>query len=299
MAATPKDPPIPEDIVRQDKYAIIGGSGVTVSGQERYSLATPFGHVVNISFLDAGKRVLFVNRHLSTSMDPNGAATYAPPHEVNFHALLYALKKLNVKGICAIGSVGTLRPGKVRSRFAFLSPSCHQRFPQTFSLRSGNHLIYPNTLPFLVIIYRSRRALIPEREWLVRIANRSPPTCSGSCGRHRHARRLHFRVADASHVLGQVRDGALRAFRATGRPHTLRARHRQRRRVGAVPQMGSTERQHSAGTETRRGRPGAGAGSWLHTRNRTRTRNRTHAHAHACTHAHALVVCVCVCSFPF
>ena len=109
----PKDAPIPPEIAQQAKYAVIGGSGVTVSGKERFSFKTPFGYVLNISFLDSGKRVLFVNRHHSTKMDSEGSATYAPPHEVNFHALLYAMKKLNVKGICAVGSVGTLRPTKI------------------------------------------------------------------------------------------------------------------------------------------------------------------------------------------
>jgi hypothetical protein len=110
---TPKDAPIPTEIAQLPKFAVIGGSGVTVSGKERFSFNTPFGYVINISFLDSEQRVMFVNRHLSTKMDSDGVATYAPPHEVNFHALLYAMKKLNVKGICAVGSVGTLRPTKI------------------------------------------------------------------------------------------------------------------------------------------------------------------------------------------
>lgn len=113
MVPISKDPPIPSDVAAAPKYAVIGGSGVTVAGEERFSFMTPFGPVVNISFLDDAKRVLFVNRHQCTSLDDSGAATYAPPHEVNFHALIFALKQLNCKSVCAIGSTGTLKPAKV------------------------------------------------------------------------------------------------------------------------------------------------------------------------------------------
>mmetsp|Transcript_29841 Transcript_29841/g.70967 ORF Transcript_29841/g.70967 Transcript_29841/m.70967 type:complete len:308 (+) Transcript_29841:45-968(+) len=106
-------PPIPADIAAQPKFAVIGGSGVTVAGVERFSFSTALGEVVNISFLDDAKRVVFVNRHLCTHVDKDGKATYAPPHEVNYHAMILALKKLNVKAICAIGSTGTLRPDAV------------------------------------------------------------------------------------------------------------------------------------------------------------------------------------------
>mmetsp|Transcript_29967 Transcript_29967/g.67778 ORF Transcript_29967/g.67778 Transcript_29967/m.67778 type:complete len:311 (-) Transcript_29967:709-1641(-) len=106
-------PPLPDDLASKPKFAVIGGSGVTVAGEERYSFQTSLGWLINISFLDQEKRVLFVNRHLCTSWDESGKATYAPPHVVDFHVILYALKKLNVKGICAIGSTGSLRPKTV------------------------------------------------------------------------------------------------------------------------------------------------------------------------------------------
>mmetsp|Transcript_43526 Transcript_43526/g.137709 ORF Transcript_43526/g.137709 Transcript_43526/m.137709 type:complete len:311 (-) Transcript_43526:834-1766(-) len=110
---TPAYPPLPDDLVSKPKYAVIGGSGVTVAGEERFSFKTSLGWLVNISFLDQEKRVLFVNRHLCTSWDESGKATYAPPHVVDFHVILYGLKKLNVKGVCAIGSTGSLRPKTV------------------------------------------------------------------------------------------------------------------------------------------------------------------------------------------
>jgi len=34
-----------------------------VAGEERFSFKTPLGYLVNISFLDEAKRVVFVNRH--------------------------------------------------------------------------------------------------------------------------------------------------------------------------------------------------------------------------------------------
>ena len=52
-----------DDVAAQSKYAVIGGSGVTVAGEERFSFKTPLGYLVNISFLDEAKRVVFVNRH--------------------------------------------------------------------------------------------------------------------------------------------------------------------------------------------------------------------------------------------
>ena len=61
------------------------------------SFKTPLGYLINISFLDEAKRVVFVNRHLCTAMDADGKATYAPPHSVDFHLILIGLKKLNVK----------------------------------------------------------------------------------------------------------------------------------------------------------------------------------------------------------
>jgi 5'-methylthioadenosine phosphorylase len=113
MASIPAYPAIPDDIAAQPKYAVIGGSGVTVAGEERFSFKTPLGYLINISFLDEAKRVVFVNRHLCTAMDAEGKATYAPPHAVDFHVIMIGLKKLNVKSVCAIGSTGSLRPDEV------------------------------------------------------------------------------------------------------------------------------------------------------------------------------------------
>ena len=62
MASAGVYPPIPDDMVAQPKYAVIGGSGVTVAGEERFCFQTPLGLLVNISFLDEAKRVVHVPR---------------------------------------------------------------------------------------------------------------------------------------------------------------------------------------------------------------------------------------------
>lgn len=145
---------IPAEHVATVKYAVIGGSGVTVKGTEVFSFSTPYGPVSDIGFLDDAKRVLFISRrvahapaasciraaharskwhrhspllrgcwcrrHNSTNIAADGKPTYAPPHDVNFHAIIWALRHLNVKGILSIGSTGTLHPKEVR-RLCFCS----------------------------------------------------------------------------------------------------------------------------------------------------------------------------------
>ena len=71
---------------------IIGGSGVVVEGKDCFSVDTPFGLVVNMCFMDTKQQVLFVNRHLCTNVTRNGEASYAPPHEVNYRAMVWALR---------------------------------------------------------------------------------------------------------------------------------------------------------------------------------------------------------------
>ena len=63
MASAGVYPPIPDDVVAQPKYAVIGGSGVTVAGEERFCFQTPLGLLVNISFLDEAKRVVHLGEH--------------------------------------------------------------------------------------------------------------------------------------------------------------------------------------------------------------------------------------------
>ena len=116
-ARPPRRPPrprVPEATAALSRYAIIGGSGVTIDSETTFSWPTPFGTVTNLAFLDGAKqRVLFVNRHFCTNIGPDGSAVYAPPHDIDFHALLWALKELHCKAVFALGSTGTLRPDTV------------------------------------------------------------------------------------------------------------------------------------------------------------------------------------------
>lgn len=95
-----------------DRFGIIGGSGVVIEGKDPWLVKTPFGNCL-LTALDEEKRVLYANRHLCTTIDEStGKATYAPPHEVNYQALIWALAiESGCKGgIVAIGSTGTLNP---------------------------------------------------------------------------------------------------------------------------------------------------------------------------------------------
>jgi len=69
---------------------------------------------MGISFLDAGKKVLFVNRHLCSTLDQStGEASYAPPHEANYQAMVWCMHLCNVKRIVALSSTGSLGPEKI------------------------------------------------------------------------------------------------------------------------------------------------------------------------------------------
>jgi len=106
-AAAPAAPTVP-------RFGIIGGSGVQVEGVEPWLVKTPFGEC-RLAALDAEKRVLFASRHHSTSFDmATGKPTYAPPHEVNYRALVWALVvESGCSGIVALGSTGSLHPERI------------------------------------------------------------------------------------------------------------------------------------------------------------------------------------------
>ena len=89
----------------QADIGIIGGSGFYefLQGQE-VDIDTPFGGPSDKILLaeHAGKKIAFLPRH--------GKKHHLPPHQINYRANLFALKKLGVKQIIAPSAVGSLKP---------------------------------------------------------------------------------------------------------------------------------------------------------------------------------------------
>ncbi|MGB9636527.1 MAG: S-methyl-5'-thioinosine phosphorylase [Thermoplasmata archaeon] len=82
---------------------IIGGSGLysSLSGLEKAKdvvRQTPYGQVVCTTGTFAGKEIVFLSRH--------GKIKQVPPHRINHHANIYALKKSGVEKIIAVSAVG-------------------------------------------------------------------------------------------------------------------------------------------------------------------------------------------------
>lgn len=73
-----------------------------MDSQGKLSVETDYGDV-EITIGEIGNReVVFINRH--------GPESNLPPHRINYHANISALKKLNVDSIISIGTVGSLNP---------------------------------------------------------------------------------------------------------------------------------------------------------------------------------------------
>lgn len=90
------------DKIRADPIGIIGGTGFyTMEFEEQLHEETPFGTFTATSGIVEGKRIIFVARH--------GMRHKFLPHEVNYRANIYALKKLGVKQVFSFCMAGTLR----------------------------------------------------------------------------------------------------------------------------------------------------------------------------------------------
>ncbi len=87
--------------------AIIGGSGLyALDGlqlKQEHTIETPFGHPSDVIFegFYEGQSILFLSRH--------GAGHKYLPHEVNYRANIFALKKLGARAIFGVSAVGSLR----------------------------------------------------------------------------------------------------------------------------------------------------------------------------------------------
>jgi 5'-methylthioadenosine phosphorylase len=80
--------------------AIIAGTSLMNShlfeNWDDIPVETPFGKVI----LKRASQYLFLQRH---------GAKLVPPHRINHHANIWALKSLNVEGVIAVNSVGSLK----------------------------------------------------------------------------------------------------------------------------------------------------------------------------------------------
>ncbi len=91
----------------QEHLAVIGGTGLyqldSLQDIREHDITTPFGtpSAAVIEGKIAGQRVLFLPRH--------GRSHEYLPHEVNYRANIYALKKLGAQTVLSISATGSLR----------------------------------------------------------------------------------------------------------------------------------------------------------------------------------------------
>ena len=88
------------------EVAVIGGSGLYVptmlNNPHEDRIETPYGTVSYFRGEVAGKKALFMPRH--------GKKHSVPPHKVNYHANIWAIKKLGAKAILSSTAVGSFNP---------------------------------------------------------------------------------------------------------------------------------------------------------------------------------------------
>lgn len=90
-----------------EKIGIIGGSGLYkiegISNLKEMAVSTPFGEPSDkfITGVLEGKEVVFLPRH--------GVGHRIPPHQINYQANIYAMKKLGVGRIISVSACGSLR----------------------------------------------------------------------------------------------------------------------------------------------------------------------------------------------
>ena len=98
---------------------IIAGSGLQrlshLENVRREIVRTPFGEpscAVTLGEL-AGVEIAFINRH--------GYGHTLAPHQINFRANIWAMQKVGVTNLCAVGSVGSLQEQILPGRLVVLS----------------------------------------------------------------------------------------------------------------------------------------------------------------------------------
>lgn len=83
-----------------------------VKGDKSWRVETPYGPCL-LSALDSAGQVIFANRHHCTELTAEGAS-YAPPHQVNYQALVWALVVCSkCTAVVSLSSTGTLHPEEI------------------------------------------------------------------------------------------------------------------------------------------------------------------------------------------
>jgi len=114
------------------RVGIIGGSGVCVEGRRTFDEDTPFGSC-RLSCLDDHDHVIFANRH-ACATDQTGQVRHAPPHEVNFQSLVWALVvKCKCTCVVALASTGTLHVDRIPVGSVVMADDYHMVKPDAIT----------------------------------------------------------------------------------------------------------------------------------------------------------------------
>ena len=94
-------------MAQQAAIGVIGGSGLYempgLTGIERVRLETPFGEPSDafVTGVLHGRRMVFLPRH--------GVGHRILPHEINFRANIWGMKKLGVDRLISVSAVGSMK----------------------------------------------------------------------------------------------------------------------------------------------------------------------------------------------
>lgn len=154
-----------------DKYAIIGGTGLTqlegLTIRDAMFIDTPYG-ATSADILRgeyAGREVLFLARH--------GHPHRIPPHEVNYRANLWALRQAGATHILAINAVGAITDN--------LKVGCFSIPDQIIDYTSGReHTLYEGELDHVTHVDFSYPYDDELRKRLIAAVAASGYSCSNS-----------------------------------------------------------------------------------------------------------------------
>ena len=194
-----------------NKYAIIGGTGLTrLEGliiRNAMFIETPYGapsaEVIRGEY--AGREVLFLARH--------GQPHRIPPHEVNYRANLWALRKAGATHVIAVNAVG----GITKS----LKTGCFCIPDQVIDYTAGRaHTLYEGELDHVTHVDFS----YPYDETLRRRLIAAVAACGYSCNNHGvYGCTQGPRLETVAEIARMERDGC-DVVGMTGMPETVLAR---------------------------------------------------------------------------